>query len=127
MLKHLLKGTLLVSASLPMFAHAQDATSILATIGNLIQLATPILVGAAMLFFIYGVVKFITAKDSDAKGDARRIVINGIIGLIVIFSVRGLIGVVQRTFGLDGGTIENQYLPGIEYTFEDTFETKNLS
>lgn len=115
-MKHLLKFGTLALATMPLLASAQTTFgTILGTIGNLINTIIPILIAAALAYFIYGVIKFVIASDSDEKGKARGIVINGIIGLFVILSVYGLIGVIQSSFGIGtGGTLDSSQIPGVQ-------------
>lgn len=115
-MKHLFKAGTLAAATMPFLAFAQTTFgTILATIGNLINTLIPILIAAALAYFIYGVIKFVIAKDADEKGGARTIVIQGIIGLFVILSVFGLIGVIQSSFGIGtGGTLDSSQIPGVQ-------------
>lgn len=108
-------GTLAVTTFAANVAFAQtDADSILGTIGSFINQLIPILIAGALAYFIFGVIKFVIASDADAKADARKVVVQGIIGLFVIISVWGLVGVIQQTFGIGaGGEIGKGTLPGV--------------
>ena len=114
-MKNLVKGAAVAGSVLPFLALAQTtAGSILGVIGGFINALIPILIAAALAYFIYGVIKFIMASDADKKKDARGIVINGIIGLFVIVSVWGLVGVIQSTFGVGtGATLDSSQIPGV--------------
>ena len=114
-MKKILKTATVIGSALPFLAFAQTTfRSILGTIGNLINTLIPILIAAALAWFIYGVIKFITSKDGDGKKEARGIVINGIIGLFIIVSVWGLIGVIQTSFGVGtGGNLDSSQIPGV--------------
>jgi len=116
-MKNLLKGSAIVGSVLPFLAFAQtDATSILFTIATFIANLIPVLITAALAYFIYGVVRFVIAGDADKKAEARQIVIQGIIGLFVIVSVWGLVGVIQNTFQIGtGGVITGDQLPGVQF------------
>ena len=115
-MKHLLKSTALLAVLAPFAASAQtDFSSILGVIGGLVNTIIPILIAAAIAYFIYGVVRFVIASDADDKGKARSIVIQGIIGLFVIVSVWGLVGVIQNSFGLGtGGSLSGDQIPGVQ-------------
>ena len=115
-MKHLLKAGTLAVVTMPFLASAQTTFStILGTIGNLINTIIPILIAGALAWFIYGVIKFMITNDSDEKGKARTIIIQGIIGLFVILSVFGLIGVIQSSFGIGtGGTLDSSQIPGVQ-------------
>ena len=75
---------------------------ILNTISGLISTALPVLVSIGVLYFIYGVIVYFIADDEEAKQKGRDRIVFGIIGLAVIVSVWGLVGVLNSTFGLSG-------------------------
>jgi hypothetical protein len=61
----------------------------------------PLLISAAVIVFIVGVVKYINGGDDSTKREeGRNFIIYGIVGLFVIVSVWGLVGILQGTFGL---------------------------
>lgn len=75
---------------------------VLYDIGNLISLATPIIVGIALLFFFVGLAKYIlNAGDEEKKSQGKSIMIWGIIALFVMVSVWGLVNLLADTFGID--------------------------
>lgn len=77
---------------------------IVINIGNIISLATPIVVALALLFFFVGLAKYIlNTGDEEKKADGRNIMIWGIIALFVMVSVWGLVEVVANTFNIGGG------------------------
>lgn len=104
----------------PVFAFAQiqqqtgaTAGSILGTINNLLNWLIPILITLAIVYFIWGVIRYVFSKEDDDKKAARSIMINGLIGLFVILSVWGLIAVIGNTFGISqGGANPNPTLQG---------------
>ena len=102
------------AGSFTAFAQTSFGT-ILLTIGGLINQIIPILIAGALAYFIYGVIKFVISTDSDDKEVARKVVVQGIIGLFVIVSVWGLVGVVQSTFGIGtGSTLNASQIPGVQ-------------
>mgnify|MGYP001276423118 CR=1 FL=1 len=79
-----------------------DIVDIVGVVGQLIRTATPIVVALALLYFFWGLAKYILAAgDEEAKTEGRSIMIWGIIALFVIVSVWGLVGVLNTTFGID--------------------------
>lgn len=83
-------------------------------IGRIVDLATPIVVGIALLVFFWGLVKFIFAQgNEDAKEQGKRLMIGGVIALFVIVSVVGIINFIGDAIGVDQGgslpvpTVEN--------------------
>ena len=104
-------GILLTVSVLPLFAFAQDAGSILDTIGVILNTLIPILITLGVIYFMWGVIQYTTGKSDDAKKEGRDRMIFGIIGLFVIVSVWGLVGVLGNTFGVGQGGVSNQDLP----------------
>lgn len=85
------------------------------SIGKLVELALPIVVGLALLAFFWGLVKFIFSQgDETAKEDAKKIMIWGIIALFVMISVWGLVKFIGTALGIDQGeTITVPTVPGL--------------
>lgn len=86
----------------------QNATNIVTTIKNLLDSIVPVLIVLALLYFIYGVAKYIMSSgEEEAQKEARGVMIYGIIALFVIVSVWGIVGLLQTTFGVGGGQLQN--------------------
>ncbi|MEK7179348.1 MAG: hypothetical protein AAB727_03805, partial [Patescibacteria group bacterium] len=61
----------------------------------------PLIIGVALVGFLYGVAKFILAADDSSKREeGRQLMIWGVIGLFVMVSVWGIVNVVAQTFGI---------------------------
>jgi len=61
-----------------------------------------LLIGLAFVYFVYGIVKFLSASGEDKGGkriEARNSMLWGIVGMVIMFSVFGLINFVLKTFG----------------------------
>lgn len=116
-MKKFITGAALSALALPMIAMAQTTLfSILAVIRNVMDILIPLLITGALIFFIYGVIQYITAKDGDAKEKGRKVLVQGVLGLFIIVSVWGLIGIIQSTFGVGaGGVLTQEQLPGVGY------------
>ncbi len=99
-----MKKTALLSSSLflaPLFAFAQTSPQsgilgLVNLIGTVINALIPILIGAAIVVFFYGLVMYIWKR----KG-ADYIYI-GIIALFVMVSVWGIVRIAQSTLGIGG-------------------------
>lgn len=62
----------------------------------------PLLIGAAIIVFLYGVLVFITkasAGDSEGRKEGINFMIFGIIGIAVMVSLWGLVTFITNTFG----------------------------
>lgn len=93
--------------AVPFIASAQTIENIVAKIQSIATLLVPIFITIALIYFIYGVIKYITAGgEEEERKKARNTIIYGIIGLFAIVSVWGLITILNRFFGVSsGGTI----------------------
>lgn len=76
--------------------------SILTTISGLLGQLLPVLVSIGVIYFVWGVVMYFIADDEEAKQKGRDRIVFGVIGLAVVVSVWGLVGVLNKTLGLGG-------------------------
>ena len=96
--------TILFLLLAPSLAFAQvDLLDVGSAILDLLDLAIPILITLSVVYFFWGVSKFILAAgDSEGRRQGTSIMVWGIIGLFVIVSVWGLVAVLQNTFYVTG-------------------------
>jgi len=60
-----------------------------------------LLVALAVVYFLWGVVKFIiNIDDESARTEGKRHMVWGIIGIFIMISVWGIINVIETTFGI---------------------------
>jgi len=103
---------------LPMALFAADATTggtsgsgplDTSSVGNLIRSFTTnilgaivtLLIGLGLVFFLWGVVKYVTAGADESKAtEGRNLMIYGIISLAVMVSVWGLVKILTSTLNL---------------------------
>jgi len=118
------KFIVVVSSFLPSLALAQafqttlDTTDgtiggIMATVFQIMNFLVPIGIALGIVYFVYAVINYITAKDEDKKGAAKNTMIYAIIGLFVITSIWGLVSVLNNTFGIQQGGGIGQQTPCI--------------
>ncbi len=85
--------------------------TLLRAIGKLVSLATPIVIGLALLAFFWGLVKFIFASSDDDKKSGKSFMIGGIIALFVMVAIVGIIKFIASAFDVEtGGTLPT---PGV--------------
>jgi len=89
--------------SLPMIALAQTVESILSRIAGIINMLTIIVVALALLFFLWGLAKYIMSGPGEGQEAGRNMMIWGIIALFVMVSVWGLVRVLSNTLGVGAG------------------------
>jgi hypothetical protein len=108
-------GIAIASYALPLMAGAQtvDASyidSILTAIGNILNTALPLIIAAAVVYFVYGIARYVMSGDEAAKEAAKGKIIYGIIGLFVMISVWGLVRILTNVTGVedaDAPTVDN--------------------
>ncbi len=87
-----------------------DVSYIICRIGNFINAAIPILIGLAVVVFIWGVIQYVLGSSDDAKEEGKNRMIYGLIGLLVIVSIWGLVALLKSTFGISS-TANSQQIP----------------
>ncbi len=61
--------------------------------------------GIAFVYFIYSVVRFVSMDASDKeRKTAQDAIIWGLVGMVIMFSVYGIIGFILGSFGIDPAT-----------------------
>jgi hypothetical protein len=87
------------------FAQVPDEAyidSILQAIATLTTQAIPIVITLALLLFLWGLVKFMTAAgDETAQATGKKLMIWGIIILFVMVSVWGLVQLINTLTGIE--------------------------
>ena len=64
--------------------------------------AVIILISLAVVFFLYGILKYISrGDDEESQKKGKNIMIYGIIGLFVMISFWGIVNILINTFELD--------------------------
>lgn len=99
--------TAALSLALPLTAAAQvsNLEDVFQFINNLLNTLLPLIIAAAVVYFIYGIARYVMAGDEDAKAAAKDKIIYGVIGLFVMVSVWGLVNILTNTFF--GGSVTN--------------------
>ena len=100
-----------ISASaylLPVVAFAGDANvdtsvyGIINQVNKVINAIIPFLVGLAVLVIIWGVFNYISgAGDEEKRAQAKQFIIWGVVGVFIMLSVWGLVGILTNTVILD--------------------------
>jgi len=99
--------TTLAVAAIPYIVNAQGSggpVGIFAIINQLttiIQRIVPLLIGIAVLMFLWGILKYVIAKDEDSQKEARNTMLWGIITIFVMVSVWGLINILVDSFAFN--------------------------
>jgi len=80
-------------------AHAADIDTLISKINNvIINPLIAFIFALALAYFLYGVVMFLSKKDSDtARADGKRHMLWGIVGMFVMVGVFGIINFIMST------------------------------
>ena len=115
-LKHALVGTLVAAAPAITLAQGLNTSALRNTlqgIGGLVSLATSVLIGVAVLVFIWGLVKFIVNADKEEeRKQGKQLMLWGLIALVVISSLGAIITLIGNTFGV--GANNNLNVTGVQ-------------
>ncbi len=111
-----MKKKILASVTLltlvPSIALAQDVsyfTGLITDVQGILNALVPVLIAAAVVYFLWGVLQFVASGDDEEKRKAGRgRMIHGIIAIFVMVSLWGLIGFLGDLTGVDEGTV---YIP----------------
>jgi hypothetical protein len=96
----------LIVSSVPLISLAQSTTieTLIEKLSGIVKSLMPILVGIAVVYFIWKVIQYTMAGDEGKKEEAKLGIFWGIIGLFVIISVWGLVYFLQDSLGIYEGT-----------------------
>jgi len=90
---------------LPVFVHAQTIDALLGKVKSWMTLLLPIMVGVALIVFIWGLITFIAkAGDETARTEGKQRMVWGIIAMFVIVSIWGLVTFIRIATGVNTST-----------------------
>jgi len=70
----------------------------------LLSVAVPLIVSLAVVYFLFGIVKYlISAGDETRRKESIKVITFGLIALFVMVSVWGLVSLITNTFGVSVG------------------------
>lgn len=105
MKKKILKYGSLALAASPALALAQGIGGILGLLAqaeDLINRVIPFIIALAVLWFLWGIFRFITnVGDPEKRKEATGMILWGVVGLFVMVSVWGLVNILVRSVNLD--------------------------
>lgn len=102
MKKRLLFSSLLAFSPMLAFAATNNLTDVMHFLSTVVQWAVPFLIAVAILYFIWQVIKYTIASDEEKKKEAKSAIIWAVVGIFVIVSIWGLVGILQNTFAGTG-------------------------
>ena len=101
-MKKFIITTLVLAPTLAFAQQLSNINTFVTSIGSLVRIATPIVVGLALLAFFWGLVKFIFAQgNEEGKADAKKIMLWGLVALFVMIAVWGLVNFIGTNLGIN--------------------------
>ncbi len=78
-----------------------NITTLVQAAGNILKLLIPMAFALAIIYFFYGVAKYIgNAGDPKKADEGKSIMIYGVIAIAVMASVYGIVAYLQSTIGI---------------------------
>lgn len=78
-----------------------------------INLIVPLLLAVAIVFFVYGVIRYIIANGAEDAAKARGFIIWSVVGLAAVLAVWGLARLLINFFGLSPEQLTPDYIPTV--------------
>ena len=111
----LLLGALAVFPAITYAQNLRNVKRLIEAIGSIVKLATPVLVGIALLVFFWGLIKFIASADNeDGRKQGIQIMIWGAVSIFVILSIFGIVNFIGEALDIgQGEDIVVPVVPGL--------------
>ena len=93
----LYKIIILMLAVSPVMVYAQYTPIFVYKIVQLFQAALVLMVGLAVVFFLWGLLRYIISESASDREDARKTIVGGLILLFVMVSVWSLVYLLSDT------------------------------
>lgn len=110
----------LVSLLLPVMAFAQRFdqggyfASVVGVIGRIINTLIPIFIALIVVYFIWGLIKYVQGGDDEKMKEARSTMIHGVIAIFVAVAIWGLVGLLRNITGANQTSIPVPTVPGLQ-------------
>lgn len=78
--------------------------NLLCQVHRILNSVIPVLIALGVVYFVWGVVRYVIADGEEAKKKGKDSIIYGIIGLAIISSLWGIVNIVVNTFDLGGAS-----------------------
>jgi hypothetical protein len=86
----------------PLIASAQTISALITKLGSILNSIVPVLIGLGLIYFIWGVIRYVIADSEEAKNKGKDTMIYGIIGFTVISAIWGIVNMVVDFLGGPG-------------------------
>jgi hypothetical protein len=121
MFKRILASVAVSVLPLSVFAQTVNTTyqgggvgGLLKWFSGILSLAVPVIIALAVVWFIFSIFMYVIASNEEGKAKAKGQIIWGIVGLFIIVSVWGLVGILSSTFNLSTAAPAGPTIPVLE-------------
>ena len=100
----------------PLVALAQNPTQVIGIatgVKSVLNIVIPIMVTLAVIYFIWGVIKYVIATDEEDKKKGKDMMIYGIIGIFVIVAIWGIVFFIGNFLGISTQSGQGPVLPSV--------------
>jgi uncharacterized membrane protein len=97
-------GIIFLAQALPAMAAPTIGGLLNDAIDKLLRPIPAILIGIAVVMFIYGVIILMFSEGGEKKEEGKQYMVWGIVGIFVIISIWGLVGILAQIFNLNNQT-----------------------
>ncbi|HEY4487037.1 MAG TPA: pilin [Candidatus Paceibacterota bacterium] len=87
--------------------------NIMHRVADILNAVVPVVITLALIYFIWGVAKYVTANSDEAKQEARDVMVYGAIGLFFIVSIWGIVALLQQFTGTPGYSSPPTGIPSV--------------
>lgn len=81
-------------------ATVRNIGDLICKLASILNAIIPLLVAIGVVYFVWGVVRYVIGDGDEAKKKGRDQIIYGLIGFVVILGMWGLVRIVTNTFGI---------------------------
>lgn len=81
-------------------ATVRDIGDFICKLGSILKALIPFLISLGVVYFVWGVVRYVIGDGEEAKKKGRDQIIFGLIGFVVILGMWGLVTIITNTFGI---------------------------
>ena len=110
------RGVLPVLASAQAFAQQGQLKGYLSSIVDFVNnYIIPMIIAAAILFFIWGMFKFfiLGGADEEKRKSGQQLMIWAVVGLVLMLSIQGIVNIVGDAVGLKQSIQNIPQVPGV--------------
>lgn len=91
-----MKKIFLSFSLIPIVSHASGITDLIDGASSIVTgILLPLAFGLCIFYFFWGIFKYLKNESESDKGEGRSIMVWGVVGMFVVFSIWGIIAFIQ--------------------------------